>query len=149
MPNPENIEPFKWKPGQSGNPKGSKPKIMSRIIKELKLAGFEPVTRDQITDAFGLVMNMEEAEIKAMIADPSQPMLLRIVGRRMMSKDGHEMLEKMMDRAHGKAKQQIDHVSDGKALGPILSLNHLTIDDLRRLTEDSGNKGADPDGSQG
>jgi hypothetical protein len=149
MPNPENITPFRWKPGQSGNLKGRKPKVLGTILKELKEAGYEPVTKEQIAEAFTVVMAMEEEEIKKMIKDDQQPMLMRIVGRRMMSKDGHEMLEKMLDRAHGKAKQQLDHLSGGEKITPLITLTHLSLDDLRRLTEDSGNSGEDQSGGQG
>jgi hypothetical protein len=141
--------PYRWKPGQSGNPKGQKPKVMSAILKQLKEAGFEPVTRDQITDAFGVVMSMSSDEVMAMVNDKDQPMLLRIVGKRLLSKDGHEMLEKMLDRAHGKAKQQLDHLSGGEKIAPVITLTHLSLDDLRRLTQDSGNSADDQSGGQG
>jgi hypothetical protein len=37
MPNPENITPYQWPPGQSGNPKGMKPgtKHLSKWIQEM------------------------------------------------------------------------------------------------------------------
>jgi len=47
--------------------------------------------------------------------DPKSPMSLRIVAKGMLNAKGWEVLEAMLDRAHGKPKQSVDHSGEIKA----------------------------------
>jgi len=86
------------------NRDGRPPKIMSGVLKELTEAGYERVTMAMVVEAYEILMGLPEAKIKEMVNDKEQIMSLRIVGKAMLSTKGNEMLEKMLDRAHGKAK---------------------------------------------
>lgn len=108
MPNPQNIEPHKFKKGQTGNPKGRPPKLFSRLITELQEAGYERVSANMIVEGYEYLLSLDEVKIKAIVEDKEQPMSLRIIARAMLGKDGYEILEKMLDRAHGKAKQKLE-----------------------------------------
>lgn len=105
-----NIAKHGWKKGQSGNPDGQPRKVLSRINEELKKEGFEPASSGNVIEAYNLMINLPEEKIKQIIADATYPMIMRIVGKEMLGKGGPEMIEKMLDRAHGKAmqKQQMD-----------------------------------------
>lgn len=112
-----------YKPGQSGNPKGQPKKILSRINIELMKEGFEPANSANVIEAYNILINLTEERIKTIITDPISPMFLRIVAKEMLSKGGPEMIEKMLDRAHGKAmqKQQMD----------ITRLSNITLNIVR------------------
>ncbi len=43
--------------------------------------------------------------LKSIAADEEQPMMLRIMAKRMLSNKAFEVLEKILDRIHGKASQ--------------------------------------------
>lgn len=105
-----NIAKHGFKKGQSGNPYGQPRKVLSRINEELKKEGFEPASSGNVIEAYNLMINLPEEKIKQIIADATYPMIMRIVGKEMLGKGGPEMIEKMLDRAHGKAmqKQQMD-----------------------------------------
>lgn len=106
-PNPiPNSKPFP--PGVSGNPKGRPPKLLKHVLDELKRKGFERVSPSQVAEAYELLFNLSEAEIAHYVNDKKAPMFMRIVAKRMMSKDGVEMIEKMLNRAHGNTKQTVD-----------------------------------------
>lgn len=103
---PPGAKPFQK--GKSGNPKGRAKKLIAATNDELKKEGYSPANASQIIESYELLMNLDEARIKAIITDPESPMLLRIVGKAILSTKGFEALEKILDRAHGKAKQLSD-----------------------------------------
>jgi hypothetical protein len=97
---------------------GRPPKLLSTITAELKAKGYERATANQVADAFETLLNVPQNELADMVKDEKSPMSLRIVGKAMLTAKGWEVLQAMLDRAHGKAKQAIDHTSDGKAIAP-------------------------------
>ena len=98
------------------NPKGPTPKLLSTICAELKAKGYERATANQVADAFETLMNVPQNELADMVKDEKAPMSLRIVGKAMLTAKGWEVLQAMLDRAHGKSKQSIDHTSGGEAI---------------------------------
>lgn len=125
-----------FKPGESGNPNGRPPKLLSGIVTELQQEGFERVSASHVVEAYEVLINLNEAKIKAIIADSDAPMLLRIVGKAMLSPKGMEIVEKILDRAHGKAKQQTDLTTNGKDLPmgvTFVSTAHMTEEQIQNL----------------
>lgn len=108
MANNDNIKPHEFKKGQSGNPKGRPPKVLTAILKELQGEGFERVTNGQVVEAYEILFGLPEHKLKSVVADTEKPMILRIVAKSMLSTRGADMLEKMLDRAQGRPKQSID-----------------------------------------
>lgn len=87
-PNPQNLKPFKK--GQSGNPKG-RPKL------------------PDIRDALAKILAEEKDGYTALDA-----ILAKL--RAMATRGDVRAAEALLDRAFGKARQAIDHTTDGKAL---------------------------------
>ena len=96
--NPENI-----------NRKGRPRKMVSGVIIELKNKGVEKVSQSDVKDVFLMLINLETNEIKEIINDEKQPAIIRIVGREMLSGKGFDIIEKMLDRAIGKADENVKH----------------------------------------
>ena len=110
---------------KSGNIKnvGRPKKLLSNLNEQLKAEGYLPATNGNVMEAFNLLINLDEDRIKAIIGDVSYPMLMRIVAKEMLSKNGAEMIEKILDRAHGKAimKQESRQVDgEGKDVKPTI-----------------------------
>lgn len=101
----ENLIPFKK--GQSGNPKGRPRLLVSSVIKEMEGMGVEKVSQEQVKDAFLRLMNLEIDEVSKKMKDKTQPALIRIVGKAMLSGKGFEIIERMLDRAIGKAEEAV------------------------------------------
>lgn len=95
--------PEKGDPGGPGRP----PRLLSTIVAELKAKGYQRATAGTVVEAFEMLMNVPEDVLADMVKDKSQPMSLRIVGKSMLTAKGWEVLQAMMDRAHGKAKQAV------------------------------------------
>lgn len=85
-------------------PGAGRPKhLVSEVTNSLLQEGYKPVTAGEVQTVYKVLLQMTEPDIKAIIANEQQPMLLRIVARAMLSKKGFEVIEKMMDRSHGRA----------------------------------------------
>lgn len=122
MPFKKGVTPPGAKPfvkGQSGNPKGQPKKLLTVINDQLKAEGYLPVKNSHVIDAYNTLLNLPENKIKEIITDTTTPMFLRIVAKAMLSPKGVEMIEKILDRAHGKAKQNVGFTdSEGKDVRP-------------------------------
>lgn len=97
---------FKHRPKDAGR----KPKIVGQVIKDLISAGYEPVQPHQVADAYKLMIGLDQRELEEKFKDPSCPVLFRVVIKSMLSGKGFEIIEKMIDRAHGKALEQTSQV---------------------------------------
>ena len=114
--------------GETANPNGRPPRLLSTIVSDLKAKGYERATAGTVVEAFEMLLNVPEKELAEMVNDKNQPMSLRIVGKSMMTAKGWEVLQAMLDRAHGKAKQQLQVDNKGE-------MNHsITI--TRRVISD-------------
>jgi len=110
-----------FKKGQSGNPKGQPKKVLSRVNEQLREEGYTAASANNIVEAYSILINIDEERIKSIISDSSYPMLMRIVAKEMLSKNGAEMIEKILDRAHGKAIQKQAQVNkDGEDVKPTV-----------------------------
>jgi len=110
-----------FKKGQSGNPKGQPKKVLSRVNEQLREEGYTAASANNIVEAYSILINIDEERIKSIISDNSYPMLMRIVAKEMLSKNGAEMIEKILDRAHGKAIQKQAQVNkDGEDVKPTV-----------------------------
>lgn len=86
---------------------GRPPLLLSTIVAELRSQGYERATANQVADAFETLLNVPEDVLTEMVKDKAKPMSLRIVGKAMLTAKGWEVLQAMLDRAHGKAKQAV------------------------------------------
>lgn len=102
--------------GETANPNGRPPLLLSTIVAELRAKGYERATSGTVADAFETLLNVPEDVLKTMVTDPKAPMSVRIVGKAMLTAKGWEVLEAMLDRAHGRPKQSTDLTTNGKEI---------------------------------
>ena len=101
---------------------GRPPMLLSTIVAELRAEGYERATANQVADAFETLLNVPEDVLANMVKDKHKPMSLRIVGKAMLTAKGWEVLQAMLDRAHGKAKQAMEHSGSLTLPAPIITL---------------------------
>lgn len=133
----KNIGPddgVKFQKGQSGNPKGRPVKVFSAIAKDFRARGIEKATDAVVKEAFEYLLALPVSEILEMAGNPKiendMPSLMRLMAKDMMGKNGLAAIKEMLDRAHGKAKQAIDHTTNGNDINPLLL---LSVEDQERI----------------
>ena len=103
---PENLIPIKK--GERLNPNGRPRKLITDVIKQLEELGIKPATKPDIQDIYMRLINVEIPELEQIVKDSTQPVLVRIVGKSILSGKGFDIIEKMLDRSIGKAMNSID-----------------------------------------
>ena len=97
MPKPENIEPHKFKKGQSGNPNGRPRKYVS-LLKE---QGYK---LSEINDTIQVMMAMDMEELKSVWDNPKATVLEKTIAaaiRKSIEKGSLYSLETLLTRVYG------------------------------------------------
>lgn len=117
-PDTSNLKPFKK--GQSGNPNGRPKKKFSDHIKDLRNKGYQAPTKSEYFDMVGLLLAMEEGDLKEFAADKKRPYWVRLIVVDMNSKNTRQkMMSDYRDWLFGKASHHIDHTTKGKPIEKI------------------------------
>lgn len=104
----KNLEKGKWKKWQSWNAKWREKKSFQGLALELQQEGFVMATKEAIAEAYQILLAANEEKLIKLVNDSAQPMTIRVVAKRILNtKDGHDMIEKMLDRVHGKPNQSV------------------------------------------
>ncbi len=119
MANEANLTPFK--PGQSGNPNGRPVKVFSQLAKEFQARGLERATPERVQELYEYLLSLPFEEIEAIAKGYAteddgtpNPAIMKIAAGEMVSARKLEIMREMLDRAHGKAKQSIEHGGEVK-----------------------------------
>lgn len=98
----KNLKPFKkWKEGWPGRP----PKVLTSVLADLRKEGFKEVKPSAVLEAYEILLGLNKARLKQIAVDQTVPVIIGITALHMLTKKGNEMLERMLDRAHGRPKQ--------------------------------------------
>jgi hypothetical protein len=102
----KDIEQHRFKKGESGNPNGRPKGSRNRSTVAMQWLELSEKTSNPVT---GVIEQLEQQDI----------MTLALIKK---AKDGDVMAyRELMDSAHGKAQQPIDHTSKGEKMGPPIS----------------------------
>lgn len=103
------IEP-RWNKGTSGNPNGRPKKLYSDHIQDLKKKGYQPPTKTEYFDMVGLLLAMEEDDLKDFAQDKTRPYWIRLIVIDMQSKNTRQkMMSDYRDWLFGKAESNQKH----------------------------------------
>lgn len=111
--NKKSLENLKKAKGFDKNPnninrRGRPRRLVSSIIQDLKEKGIVQVKAIDIVEAFEMLFNLESKEIAEIANNDSNPYFIRRVAKEMLSGKGFDIIERMIDRVHGKPKQATD-----------------------------------------
>jgi len=111
----DNVNGFQKNP-QNINRNGRPRKMIADVIAELEKQGIKAATKPDIQDIYMRLINVEIPELEQIVKDTAQPVLVRIVGKNVLSGKGFDIIEKMLDRSIGKAEQKTDITTGGAPL---------------------------------
>lgn len=95
--------------GETMNPNGRPRKLVSHVVKELADRGITNVKSVDVVDTYEKLLNLSQDEITALGNDKDTPVFVRFVIQAMARKGaGFEIMERMIDRAHGRPKNTTD-----------------------------------------
>jgi len=139
--NPQNIEPYKFKPGQSGNPKGRPksrvPKYRVKIMGQTKAKKFYGISATELNEWYETLITASLPDLKLIAQDDEAPALVRTYARAIifdMNAGKTGTIDRITEKLYGKAVQRIEHTgADGSDLIPART---LTKDEARELLGD-------------
>lgn len=115
MANQQNIEPYKFQPGQSGNPKGRPPNRVAafreRIMGKKKAKKYFGISAFEVTEWYEALITMDLPDLKLLAADDTAPALARTYARAIifdMNGGKTTTIDKLTAKLHGKAIQRIE-----------------------------------------
>ena len=120
------------------NRKGRPRKLISDTIKKMEQDGIKETTVQEIKSVYLRLINHSKEDLQKVIDDKNQPALNCIVAQNIMSGKGFEVIDKMLDRAIGKATQSMDVTTGGDKINQN-NLYKLTTQELKELL--NGDKG--------
>lgn len=116
-PNPDQSNLKKWQKGQSGNPKGPKPKKFKQHIADLKKLGYAAPSREEYHDIVSLLLAMNEDDLADFAKDKTRPYWIRLIVIDLQDKKNRQrLMADHRDWLFGRASQNIDHTSKGDKL---------------------------------
>lgn len=110
-----NLEKGKFKKGQVTNPKGRPRKTITSLVQQFEAEGMVMPSPAEVSKLYVYIATRTEEELKAMMSDKEQPMMVRIVAKGVLDKKGLDVLEKIVERAYGK-EHKVDITTNGKEL---------------------------------
>lgn len=100
--------------GDRLNPYGRPKKLVSTVLTQLREAGYERVGPASVNEAIEQLIGASDSILRSIQKDKEQPMCMRIIAEAILSKKGRfNAIQALMDRAHGKAKQQVELSGEG------------------------------------
>lgn len=127
-PIPGNV---KWPKGTSGNPNGRPRKLTQDIIAMMLQLGIKPLKPIEIVDAYEVLINAKRSDLEHLAGDADVAMFIKIIAKGILSNKNLEVLEMMLNRAHGKPKQSLN--VDGSIQTSATDLTGFTFDQLMKL----------------
>lgn len=99
----------------STNPKGRPINALTDFVKKVREQGYQIPSKDDIRTAISFCTGQTEEELKQQVTNKDNPMLIRIMAKKVLSDKGYDATFRMIENVYGKS---LDITSNGKELTP-------------------------------
>ena len=138
-----NIESYKWRKGQTGNPNG-RPKnrvkiLLQQILPKNKLKKSGALTLDEINTIEQSILALELSDLQVLAKADETPAYAKTLAMAAIidMKNGKtSTMSLLMDRQYGKPQQNIDITSNGKTLEQVPLTRAEQAEYLKHLEEE-------------
>lgn len=89
------------------NRTGANRKSIASVNLDLEANGYKAANKQDIIDCYLRLINVDLKELGKMVAEDTQPAMVRIVGKAILSGKGFDVIEKLLDRGIGKADSKL------------------------------------------
>lgn len=110
-----NVTKNKIKKGEVRNPHGRPRTTISTLVQQFEEEGMTMPSPTEVSKMYLYIATRTEDELKKIMSDKEQPMMVRIIAKGVLDKKGLDVIEKIVDRAYGK-EQRVDITTNGKDL---------------------------------
>lgn len=146
MPNPENVIPHQFKPGQSGNPKGRpKSRVPEQLVKifgsKSRAKKFYSLSAVEVDEWEATILTLSVNDLKLLAKwdeAPAYPKGLALAVLSDMKNGTTKTLDKLRERQYGKAVQRMEVTGkDGGDLIPARTLSREEAAELLKSLNDT------------
>lgn len=138
-----NIESYKWRKGQTGNPNG-RPKnrvkiLLQQILPKNKLKKSGALTLEEINTIEQSILALELSDLQVLAKADETPAYAKTLAMAAIidMKNGKtSTMSLLMDRQYGKPQQNIDITSNGKTLEQVPLTRAEQAEYLKHLEEE-------------
>lgn len=138
-----NIESYKWRKGQTGNPNG-RPKnrvkiLLQQILPKNKLKKSGALTLEEINTIEQSILALELSDLQVLAKADETPAYAKTLAMAAIidMKNGKtSTMSLLMDRQYGKPQQSIDITSNGKTLEQVPLTRAEQAEYLKHLEEE-------------
>ena len=127
--------------GETMNPNGRPRRTVRVILDEGEKQGIGRVSKEDVTHAYELVVNLTEDKMKHAMSDKDAPMLVRIVAKALLDKRGFDILETMLNRSQGKPAQPLTGPNGKDLPVPIFQYVSNNDSDKKDSSDEKQNTG--------
>ena len=94
--------------GETNNPNGRPKKSFTKLNDLLKKEGYEPLTKKALTDAYALILSLDETKITEIAEDQEQPLAIRLIISEMVEPQTRgKTISDIRDYLFGRATQEV------------------------------------------
>lgn len=101
----DDIKKYQIKKGEVLNPTGRPKSGVRKLNDELEANGYKKLSKSDIEQLYSYLIDCTAEELKQIANDENRTMVIRIVAKQILSKDGFNAIETMLNRMHGKPSQ--------------------------------------------
>ena len=103
------------KKGDKGTSPGRPINALTDFVKKVKEQGYQIPSKDDIRTAISFCTGQTEEELKQQVTNKDNPMLIRIMAKKVLSDKGYDATFRMIENVYGKS---LDITTNGKELTP-------------------------------